>query len=174
MFNIMLVEDEPLFAATLKNLIQLNPCYVVTDIADHAAGAIDAVARRRPDLALVDLQLAHGSTGFTVAAKLRDLGIPCLFTSGKVPSFPMPDLAIGCLVKPFREEDLVRSLRIVEDLVRGRERWRRDQPERLWLYEKPPERDPSRVHALAADFPDERGGWRRRLGALSPLRRRHG
>ena len=38
------------------------------------------------DLALVDLQLAHGSTGFTVAAKLHELGAH-LFTSGKAPIF---------------------------------------------------------------------------------------
>lgn len=134
MLNIIVVEDEPLFAATLKHLIELNPRYIVTDVAEDCAGALAAVARRRPDLALVDLQLARGSTGFSVAAKFAEMGIACLFTSGKAPSFPVPDLALGCLVKPFSEEDLVRALKAAEDLLRGRERLRPSRPENLRLY----------------------------------------
>ena len=134
MLNILIVEDERLFAQTLKHLIELNPRYVVTDIADDSASALAAVQRRRPDLALVDLQLARGSTGFAVAAKLVELRIACLFTSGKAPSFPIPDLALGCLVKPFGEEDLVRALKTAEDLLRGRERVRPSRPDNLRLY----------------------------------------
>jgi CheY-like chemotaxis protein len=134
MLYILVVEDEPIFAETLKHLIELNPLYIVTDIAADSMEAIAAVAERRPDLALVDLQLAHGSTGFTVAAKLADLGVPCLFTSGRPPSFPIADLALGCLLKPFSEEDLVRALKAAEDLIRGRERIRPSRPENLRLY----------------------------------------
>lgn len=134
MLNILIVEDEPLFAETLKYLVELNPRYRVTDVAEDRAGAIAALERRRPDLALVDLQLAHGSTGFSVAAKFAELGVPCLFTSGKAPSFPMPDLALGCLLKPFTEEDLVRALKTAEDLLKGRERLRPSRPGNLRLY----------------------------------------
>ena len=135
MLNILIVEDEPLFAETLKYLVELNPRYVVTDVADDLASALVAVERRRPDLALVDLQLAHGSTGFSVAAKFTELGVPCLFTSGKAPAFPMRDLALGCLLKPFSEDDLVRALRAAEDLLKGREPLRPSRPENLRLYD---------------------------------------
>ena len=134
MLKILVVEDEPLFAETLRHLIELNPRYLVTAIADDCPGAILAAETRRPDLALVDLQLARGTTGFSVAAKLGELGIPCLFTSGKAPEFPIPDLALGCLVKPFSEDDLVRALKAAEDIVRGRERWRPSRPRNLRLY----------------------------------------
>ena len=134
MLNILIVEDEPLFANTLKYLVELNPRYVVTDVADDFASALAAVERRRPDLALVDLQLAHGSTGFSVAAKFSELGVPCLFTSGKAPSFPLRDLALGCLRKPFTEEDLVRALKAAEDILKGREPLRPSRPENLSLY----------------------------------------
>lgn len=134
MLNILVVEDEPLLAQTLKHLIELNPRYTVTALADDCDGALAAVAERRPDLALVDLQLARGSTGFAVAARFAELAIPCLFTSAKAPDFPIPDLALGCLVKPFSEEDLVRALKAAEDILRGRERLRPSRPDNLRLY----------------------------------------
>ena len=136
MLNILIVEDEPLFAATLKDLVELNPRFIVTGVAADAEQAMALVAERRPDLALVDLQLAHGSSGFAVAAKLADLKIACLFTSGTAPSFPLPDLALGCLVKPFTEEDLVRALRTAEDAIRGRAPLRPSRPENLRLYQE--------------------------------------
>ncbi len=134
MLKILIVEDEPLFAQTLRHLIELNPLHVVTDLAADSMEAIAAADENRPDLALVDLQLAHGSSGFSVAAKLGEMGVPCLFTTGKAPSFPVPDLALGCLVKPFSEEDLVRALKAAEDIIRGRERVRPSRPDNLRLY----------------------------------------
>jgi hypothetical protein len=86
-------------------------------------------------LALVDLQLARGSTGFSVAVRLGDFDVPCLFVSGKAPDFPMPDLALGLLVKPFTAEDVHRSLAMAEDLMRGRETLRPRQPPNLKLYD---------------------------------------
>jgi hypothetical protein len=87
------------------------------------------------DLALVDLHLARGSTGFSVAVRLQDFDVPCLFVSGKAPSFPMPDLALGCLMKPFTAEDVHRSLAMAEDLMRGRETLRPKIPRNLTLYD---------------------------------------
>jgi DNA-binding NarL/FixJ family response regulator len=134
MLRILIVEDEPLLAQTLKHLIGLNPRYEVTEIADDLVSALQAAEERRPDIALVDLQLARGSTGFSVAVKLSEVGVPCLFTTGKAPSFPMPDLALGCLIKPYREEDIVRALKTAEDLLRGRERIRPSRPPNLHIY----------------------------------------
>ena len=166
MLSILIVEDEPLFAETLRHLVELNPFYAVTAIAEDRIGALAAVAVRRPDLALVDLQLANGNTGFAVAAKLNDLGIPCLFTTGKAPDFPMPDLALGCLVKPFSEEDLVRALKAAEDIIRGRDRLRPSRPANLRLYAE----EAAAVAAeplglrLLPERPDARRGLRARAG----------
>jgi DNA-binding NarL/FixJ family response regulator len=134
MLKILIVEDEPLLAKTLKHLIELNPRFEVLAIADDLQSALDAVEERHPDLALVDLQLARGSTGFTVAVKLNELGVPSLFTTGKAPAFPMPDLALGCLMKPYTEEDIVRALKAAEDILRGRERLRPSRPDNLTIY----------------------------------------
>jgi DNA-binding NarL/FixJ family response regulator len=143
--NILVVEDEPLLADTLKRLIELNPRFRVTGLADDLASALAAAAADPPELALVDLQLANGSSGYGVAAKLHDLGIACLFTTARAPGFPVPDLAIGCLSKPFREEDLVRALSEAEDILRERHRivLRPKLPEQLQLYTgQPAEAEP--------------------------------
>jgi len=134
MLKILIVEDEPLFAQTLRHLVELNPRYRVTALADDSESAVDSAQVDRPDLALVDLQLARGSSGFSAAARLGDLGIACLFTSGKAPGFPLPDLALGCLLKPFDEDDLVCALKAAEDLLRGRSRWRPSRTAKLRLY----------------------------------------
>jgi CheY-like chemotaxis protein len=136
LLNILIVEDEPLLADTLRRLIELNPRFRVTATTVDTESALAAADLQPPDLALVDLQLANGTSGFSVAAKLHERGIACLFTTGRAPSFPLPDLAIGCLQKPFREEHLVRALTEAEDILKGRPKivLRRRLPDELQLY----------------------------------------
>lgn len=140
MLNILIVEDEPLLADTLKRLIELNPRYRVTGIACDLDSALAAADDDPPELALVDLQLANGSSGYGVAARLHDREIACLFTTARAPGFAVSDLAIGCLSKPFREEDLVRALSEAEDILRARPRFvlRPRLPEQLQIYSAAP------------------------------------
>jgi len=133
--KILIVDDDFQLASTLKYLVEDNPRYRVIATAEDADGAIAAAEEYDPDLVLLDLHLAHGSTGFSVAARLTEQGIPCLFVSGKAPRFPMPDLALGCLMKPFTAEDVHRSLGMAEDRLRGRETLRPRMPANLTLYE---------------------------------------
>jgi CheY-like chemotaxis protein len=142
--KILIVEDEELLAATLKQLVELNPLYEVTAIADDLDAAMRSVEAAPPELALVDLQLANGTSGFSVAARLHELGIACLFTTGNAPGFPVPDLALGCLRKPFEADDLARALKEAEDIVRGRQKMvRRPRlPEQLQLYDNAGETAP--------------------------------
>ena len=141
MLRILIVEDDSQLAQTVKYLVEDNPRYRVVAIAEDAEGAVSAAEEHDPDLVLLDLHLAHGTTGFSVAVRLNDLGVPCLFVTGKAPSFPMPDLAFGCLMKPFTAEDVHRSLAMAEDLLRGRETLRPKMPDNLTLYE-PLEEEP--------------------------------
>ena len=139
MLKILIVEDDSQLATTLKYLVEDNPRYRVVAIADDLDGAIAAAEEHQPDLALVDLHLARGSTGFSVAVRMSDFNIPCFFISGRAPNFPMPDLALGCLMKPFTAEDVHRSLAAAEDMMRGREALRQRMPVNLTLYDQPEE-----------------------------------
>lgn len=135
MLRILIVEDNAQVAATIKYLIEENAFYRVVATADDAQSALYAVDEHNPDVVLLDLHLARGSTGFTVAVKLAELRILCLIVSGKAPQFPMADLAIGCLTKPFTADELHRSLGLSEDILRGRGSLRSRLPPNLTLYE---------------------------------------
>ena len=51
------------------------------------------------------------------------------------PRFAVRDLAIGCLQKPYREEDLVRALTEAEDILKGRQKPSAQRlPEQLEIY----------------------------------------
>ena len=142
MLRILIVEDDSQLAMTLKYLVEDNPRYQVVAISDDLDSSLEAAAEHRPDLALVDLRLAHGTTGFSVAVRLADDDIPVLFVTGKAPDFPMPDLALGCLMKPFTAEDVHRSLAMAEDMMRGRETFRQKAPLNLTLYRADVEEQP--------------------------------
>lgn len=135
MLRILIVEDDSQLAITLKYLVEDNPRYRVVAIAEDAETAIAAAEEHDPDLVLLDLHLARGTTGFSAAVRLSDLGVASLFVSGKAPDFPMPDLALGCLMKPFTADDVHRSLAMAEDVIRGRETLRPKMPDNLTLYE---------------------------------------
>jgi response regulator of citrate/malate metabolism len=133
--KILIVEDDAQLATTLKYLVEDNPRYRVVARADDLDSAVAAAEEHSPDLALVDLHLARGSTGFSVAVRLGDFAIPCVFVTGNSPGFPMPDLALGCLLKPFTAEDVHRTLATAEDMMRGRETFRPKLPSNLLIYD---------------------------------------
>ena len=136
MLKILIVEDDVQLATTLKYLVEDNPRYRVVATANDLDSAVDAAQEFHPDLALVDLRLANATTGFSVAVRMGDFDIPCFFITGKAPDFPMPDLALGCLMKPFTAEDIHRSLAAAEDIMRGREALRPKMPLNLTLYDR--------------------------------------
>jgi DNA-binding NarL/FixJ family response regulator len=135
--KILIVEDDSQLATTLKYLVEDNPRYRVVATVEDLEGAVEAAETHKPDLALVDLKLSRGTTGFSVAVRLGDFDIPCFFVTGRAPDFPMPDLALGCLMKPFTADDIHRSLAAAEDIMRGREALRPKMPLNLTLYDQP-------------------------------------
>lgn len=136
MLKILVVEDDTQLANTVKYLIEDNPRYSVVALADDLNSAVDEAKRHQPHLALVDLHLARGTTGFSVAVRLSDFDVPTLFVTGKAPGFAMPDLALGCLTKPFTAEEIHRALALAEDRLRGRAAVRRRLPRNLHVYEQ--------------------------------------
>ena len=161
MLKILIVEDDSQLATTLKYLVEDNPRYRVVAIADDADSAIAAAEQHRPrPCAASTFTWPAASTGFSVAVRLGDFDVPCLFVTGKAPSFPMPDLALGCLMKPFTAEDVHRCLAMAEDMLRGRETLRPKMPDNLTLYEQA---DDDRSTVDAAGFIPSRPSLKTRL-----------
>ena len=161
MLRILIVEDERPLAETLRFLVEDNPRYRVVGIAEDLGSALEIMEREDPDLALVDLHLARGSTGFSVAVRLNDLGVPCLFVTGRAPGFAMPDLALGLLLKPFTGNEVHRALALAEDVMRGRETLRPKLPRNLQLFDADTSEEAAPLPEPA--FLPERRGLKARL-----------
>jgi len=105
--RVLLVEDDamigPLLAETLTGL-----GYEVCGIEATEAGAVEAVARHRPDLMIVDVNLAEGTGTAAMERITRAAPVPHLFMSGRTQQAAMPGEVL--LSKPFREADLLRAI----------------------------------------------------------------
>lgn len=111
-FRLAIVEDEALIAMLIEAAL-VDAGFHVVGTADTVKDAITLIDGDRPDLVLCDIKLHDGDSGLDVAAELARRGIPCLFLSGNCPD---PDigrgLAVGCLLKPFRQAGLIDAIRV--------------------------------------------------------------
>ena len=111
--TILLVEDEPAIAEPLAETLTREGFHL--EVAGTAAGAVEAAARVRPDLILLDLMLPDGS-GFDVCREVRrDSQVPIIMLTARGDE---ADRVIGLelgaddyVVKPFsaREVDRPRA-----------------------------------------------------------------
>ncbi len=119
--RILLVEDEVLIAMEQRFYLE-SAGHEVFGPASTAGKAIDMARAVQPDLALVDIHLAQGSSGIEAARQMTGLGIPCLFvTSYREEVEPSREYGLGCLPKPFSEATLLAAVNAVRALLAGEE-----------------------------------------------------
>ena len=116
--KILIVEDDYLVATSLKFVIETMG-YNVVGVADDIASAVNEAVRTHPQLAFVDIQLAQGDSGLDAAAELQKRGVICIFLTGNPPGGPRPDLALGCLPKPFSDVALAAAIKIAGAVIEG-------------------------------------------------------
>jgi len=116
--KILLVEDEYLVAKSLDFLLKTMG-YDVVGVADDVVSAVNEAERTQPQLAFVDIRLAHGDSGLDAAAELQKRGVICIFLTGNPPGGPRPDLALGCIPKPFSDSVLAGAIRIAKAVIEG-------------------------------------------------------
>lgn len=112
--KILIVEDEALLAMDLELQVE-DAGHQVCAVVDHAEKALVEARRCNPDLALMDVRLAGGSSGVDAARTLwRRLGIRCIFVSGSLDEHVRRDLQecapIAFLPKPVSPQRLRRAL----------------------------------------------------------------
>lgn len=117
---ILIVEDDPIIGCASAAELE-DAGHEVMGPAISAAEADDIVARRRPDLALVDINLEYAGAGVALAWRLKDLGIACIFVSGQaLEARRNCEAALGMLHKPFDPAVLGKTIPIADALKNGR------------------------------------------------------
>ena len=118
--KVMIAEDELLNADVIAEILAESG-YDVCGIARTVAEAIELGERHEPDLAVIDLHLAGGGIGSEIGARLRRGGrLGVLYTTGNAGEIALTaNDGDACLEKPFALADLVRALKIVEQIVAG-------------------------------------------------------
>jgi CheY-like chemotaxis protein len=116
--RIMIVEDEALVAMEIEGMLAMAGHEAVAQ-ADDLPSAVAAAEAEKPDLALVDIQLAQGTSGLDVAAALKERGVPVLFATGNCPTEKGRGLALGCLHKPISDRALATAIEAAGAVLRG-------------------------------------------------------
>ena len=104
--RVMIVEDEPIFAILLEDLVS-DEGHVVVGVAHTRRRALEVVVETKPELAFVDVRLADGPTGPAIAADLSERDVTAVFLTGSPELLP-DDVAgaFGAVFKPYSEHDL--------------------------------------------------------------------
>jgi CheY-like chemotaxis protein len=108
--NLIVVEDEPLIAMMIEELLaELG--WTVDGSAHSEAEAFILLDRCSPKLALLDINLGL-TTSLAVAASCRERHIPVVFMTGySIQDVPRQRGDAPVLSKPFSPEDLKRALK---------------------------------------------------------------
>lgn len=113
---VLIVEDEALLAMDIAATIE--DCG--HDVVGEAASLSDVEAMQdiHPDLALIDLHLAHGSSGIDVARLVRTRWPDSFVVFVTANPRKIPDDFAGghgVIPKPFSQDGLMAALRYIED-----------------------------------------------------------
>jgi CheY-like chemotaxis protein len=107
--DVLIVEDDPIIALDLEETVQKLGVKRAR-AASNVARALDLIAERVPDLALLDVGMRDGNS-FAVAERLAMLKIPFAFVTGYgSPALPKAFADRPRLPKPCSTEELLRVL----------------------------------------------------------------
>ncbi|KAB7644819.1 response regulator [Polymorphobacter fuscus] len=118
MMRVLIVEDEALVAMEIEGMLEIAG-HDATGMADDLESAVAAAEADRPDLALVDINLARGCSGLDVAAALKARGVPVMFATGNCASDSGRGLAMGCLHKPITDSTLAAAIAAAAAVLGG-------------------------------------------------------
>ena len=116
--RVLLVEDEPIIAMSVEDMLADLGCEVVGP-ALSAAAAEEMARKEQIDAALLDINMGDGAS-FPAAAILRERNIPFSFATGYGCAGVPADLGqLFVLAKPYTQENLANALRnLLADVCR--------------------------------------------------------
>lgn len=108
--NVLVVEDEAIISFLIEDMLLSLGCASVAH-AGTVKQAINVLSEQMPDAAVLDLNLA-GESGYAVAEKLEEGGIPFVFATGYGETgLPARWRERPVIQKPFTLESLGSALR---------------------------------------------------------------
>lgn len=112
--KVLIVEDEPLIARDIqKHLASIN--YETIGIAYRSENALDMLATRQPDIAILDINIKGSMDGIDIANVINTKHhIPFIYLTSYADKNTLerakPTLPYGYILKPFDEKDLLTSI----------------------------------------------------------------
>ncbi len=117
----ILVAESYFLVVQMIRLALTEAGHHVVATAASAEEAIRLAGQYQPDLALVDVDLAHDTTGIEAAHRIHaGSGVPSLLlASDRAAARAGRGAALGCLQKPYSAPQLVAAIGVVEHLLKG-------------------------------------------------------
>ena len=118
MVSVLIVEDDLLIADLLQEVLEADD-YQVTGIARTVQESVRLADHHCPDIAIIDIHLAKGDLGTSVAAHLRNTTkTKILFSTGNSDHLAsLEALGDAVMTKPYRLSDVGRALTIINQLA---------------------------------------------------------
>ncbi len=120
--RVLLVEDSPLLAARLEELIRRLPGVNLIGVVDSEYEAVGSIALRRPDVIILDLHLRQGS-GFGVLRALSCDGLRpkvIVLTNYGVSEYQRAAASLGATAFLDKSRDYARLSSLLLDLAKER------------------------------------------------------
>jgi len=114
--KILIVEDETAIAMDLQDIIEMNG-YDVVGVAHSYDKAIELLAAKSPDLAMLDIALKGPGSGLDVARVINEkYKLPFIFLTSFADQATIKEVVDlkprGYLTKPFKENDIAPALAV--------------------------------------------------------------
>jgi two-component system, response regulator PdtaR len=107
--RILIVEDETIAAMAIEDMIEKMDYQVCASVS-FGEEAVKLAFAERPDLVLMDIHIHGQVDGIEAAARIRDLQIPIIFTTGYFDARMKKKAAalkpVAYLVKPLDHDQL--------------------------------------------------------------------
>jgi|SRR5688500_9781925 CheY-like chemotaxis protein len=111
--RILIVEDEPLVAFENENSLGDHGYEIVATVDDYDRAIEILDSETDIHLILSDVRLKSERTGLDLARHAKTKGVPTLFATGQ-PHEGAHEVAVGCLMKPYSERQLVKAIECVD------------------------------------------------------------
>jgi len=118
MAKVIIAEDDLLIADLLEEVL-VRAGFEVCGLASTVDEAIKLCNHYRPDLAVLDMRLAEEGSGSAVPAGITNRGkLGILYATGNAGHHGLSAAdGVACITKPYQAADIVRALRLVQEIV---------------------------------------------------------